>query len=214
LLNSDEQLARTRVAAQDIRLIFQCGDRAQAQEALYRWLAYCAEADIPELTRLARTIDSWHTELLAYFDTSGMSNGDRSDQLADQKGSSGYRTRTPQLRQLPAPPPTALRRRLGHYPRHPDQRPVTTLSGVEPDIRTLGYSGHHPSQRIAQAVEGVVGSPTHRSEGRRDAARAVRPGQPVSGPTVAAPTAKHHSSGTSSAQQRRAVDNAGRTPAV
>ena len=42
---------------------------------LYRWLTYCADADIPELTRLARTTDSWHTELLAYFDTGGVSNG-------------------------------------------------------------------------------------------------------------------------------------------
>jgi transposase len=37
-------------------------------------LTYCADADIPELTRLARTIDSWRTELLAYFDTGGISN--------------------------------------------------------------------------------------------------------------------------------------------
>jgi hypothetical protein len=38
-------------------------------------LVYCADADIPELTRLAATIDSWRTELLAYFDTGGVSNG-------------------------------------------------------------------------------------------------------------------------------------------
>ena len=72
---ADEQLARTWVAAQDLRLIYTAGDRARAADALYRWLAYCADADIPELTRLARTIDSWHTELLAYFDTGGVSNG-------------------------------------------------------------------------------------------------------------------------------------------
>ena len=30
---------------------------------------------MPELARLATTIDSWHTELLAYFDTGGISNG-------------------------------------------------------------------------------------------------------------------------------------------
>jgi hypothetical protein len=29
---------------------------------------YCADATVPELTRLATTIDSWRTELLAYFD--------------------------------------------------------------------------------------------------------------------------------------------------
>ena len=71
----DEQLARTWVAAQDLRLIFHCEDRSQAAQALYRWLAYCADADIPELSRLARTIDSWRPELLAYFDTGGVSNG-------------------------------------------------------------------------------------------------------------------------------------------
>ena len=38
-------------------------------------MTHCADADIPELTRLARTIDSWRTELLAYFDTGGISNG-------------------------------------------------------------------------------------------------------------------------------------------
>jgi transposase len=71
----DEQLARTWIAAQDLRLIFQAGDRSRAEQALYRWLAYCVDADIPELTRLARTIDSWRAELLAYFDTGGVSNG-------------------------------------------------------------------------------------------------------------------------------------------
>ena len=72
---SDEQLARTWVAAQDLRLIFHNPDRARAQQALYRWLDYCADTNIPELIRLARTIDSWREELLAYFDTGGVSNG-------------------------------------------------------------------------------------------------------------------------------------------
>jgi transposase len=72
---NDEQLARTWIAAQELRLIFSCPDRPRAQAHLYRWLAYCADAAIPELTRLARTIDSWRSELLAYFDTNRISNG-------------------------------------------------------------------------------------------------------------------------------------------
>ena len=36
---------------------------------------HCADSDVPELHRLARTIDSWRAELLAYFDTGGISNG-------------------------------------------------------------------------------------------------------------------------------------------
>jgi transposase len=71
----DEQLARTWIAAQDLRLIYHAPDRARAEAGLYRWLTYCANANIPELTRLATTIDSWRAELLAYFDTGGISNG-------------------------------------------------------------------------------------------------------------------------------------------
>jgi transposase len=72
---ADEQLTRTWVAAHDLRLIYHSRDRVRAQGLLYRWLTYCADAQIPELTRLARTIDSWRPELLAYFDTAGVSNG-------------------------------------------------------------------------------------------------------------------------------------------
>jgi transposase len=72
---TDEQLARAWIAAQDLRLIYHSTDRARAEQALYRWLSYCADADIPELARLAATIDSWRTELLAYFDTAKVSNG-------------------------------------------------------------------------------------------------------------------------------------------
>ncbi len=71
----DEQLARTWIAAQDLRLIYHVPDRARAEQAFYQWLTYCADADIPELTRLATTIDSWRDELLAYFTTGGISNG-------------------------------------------------------------------------------------------------------------------------------------------
>jgi transposase len=71
----DEQLARTWIAASDLRLIFHCPDRARAEQALYQWLAYCADSNIPELIRLATTIDSWRTELLAYFTTGGISTG-------------------------------------------------------------------------------------------------------------------------------------------
>jgi hypothetical protein len=47
----DEQLARTWIAAQELRLIYHSPDRARAEQALYRWLNYCADADIPELIR-------------------------------------------------------------------------------------------------------------------------------------------------------------------
>lgn len=71
----DEQIGKTWIAAQDLRLIYRCHDRAEAEQKLYRWFVHCADAEVPELLRLARTIDSWREELLAYFDTGGISNG-------------------------------------------------------------------------------------------------------------------------------------------
>jgi hypothetical protein len=41
----------------------------------YRWLVFCADSDVPELHRLARTLDSWRDELLARFTVAGVSNG-------------------------------------------------------------------------------------------------------------------------------------------
>jgi transposase len=71
----DEQLAKTWIAAQELRLLYRCPDRARAAAHLYAWLTRCADAEVPELERLARTIDSWRPELLAYFDTDRISNG-------------------------------------------------------------------------------------------------------------------------------------------
>lgn len=71
----DAQVSTAWIVAQDLRLIYRSRDRAQAEHRLFAWLLCCADSGIPELRRLARTIDSWRTELLAYFDTGGVSNG-------------------------------------------------------------------------------------------------------------------------------------------
>ena len=36
---------------------------------------FCADADVPELHRLAHTVDRWHIEILAYHSTFKASNG-------------------------------------------------------------------------------------------------------------------------------------------
>src|SRR6476660_5222462 len=75
LADVDEQIGRTWIAAQDLCRLYHCRSRYAAEHHLYRWLMHCAETNIPELHRLARTLDTWRTELLAYFDTGGLSNG-------------------------------------------------------------------------------------------------------------------------------------------
>ena len=71
----DGQIGAAWIAAQDLRLIYKRSrDRAEAEDRLYRWFVHCADSEVPELHRLARTIDTWREEFLAYFDTGGVSN--------------------------------------------------------------------------------------------------------------------------------------------
>jgi transposase len=71
----DGQIADAWIAAQDLRLIYHAETKADAADRLYRWRVAAANSDVPELHRLARTLDGWTGELLAYFDTGGVSNG-------------------------------------------------------------------------------------------------------------------------------------------
>jgi transposase len=71
----DGQVQRAWIAAQELRLLYREPDRTHAQRRLLRWFTAIADHEVPELLRLARTIDAWRDELLAYFDTGGVSNG-------------------------------------------------------------------------------------------------------------------------------------------
>jgi transposase len=71
----DQQIGRAWIAAQELRLLYREPDRDRAKRRLLRWFTTVAEHEIPELLHLARTLDAWREELLAYFDTGGVSNG-------------------------------------------------------------------------------------------------------------------------------------------
>jgi transposase len=71
----DQQIGQTWIAAQELCRLYQRRSRHAAEQHLHRWLVHCADSGVPELHRLARTVDSWRAELLAYFDTDGLSNG-------------------------------------------------------------------------------------------------------------------------------------------
>jgi transposase len=71
----DQQIGRAWIAAQELRLLYREPDRDHAKRRLLRWFTTIADHEIPELLRLARTLDTWREELLAYFDTGGVSNG-------------------------------------------------------------------------------------------------------------------------------------------
>ena len=73
--DNDQQIGKAWIGAQDLRGIYRSRDRAQAQHRLHAWLVHCADSGVPELHRLAKTIESWREEFLAYFTTGGASNG-------------------------------------------------------------------------------------------------------------------------------------------
>jgi transposase len=64
------------MAAHELRYLYRRGrDLPDARRRLHDVLQRCVFSDIPELLRLARTLDAWRDELLAYFTTGGVSNG-------------------------------------------------------------------------------------------------------------------------------------------
>ena len=71
----DGHVAAAWIAAQDLRLLYRHRDPQRAVQAFSRWLEFCADSNVPELHRLARTLDSWREELLARFDVGPVSNG-------------------------------------------------------------------------------------------------------------------------------------------
>jgi hypothetical protein len=48
-------------------------DQEQVRELLYRFYRRCADADLPELERLATTVETWWPEILAFLHT-GITN--------------------------------------------------------------------------------------------------------------------------------------------
>jgi transposase len=57
-----------------LREVYAAVDHRHARRRLVAFYQWCADADVPELTRLANTISAWQPEVLAYH-TTGLSNG-------------------------------------------------------------------------------------------------------------------------------------------
>jgi len=68
------EVAAAWLAKELLREVYAALDLAHARRRLTAFYQWCAEAEVAELTRLARTISAWQDEVLAYHDT-GLSNG-------------------------------------------------------------------------------------------------------------------------------------------
>ncbi len=156
------QLTQAWMAAQELQLLYaRSHDLADAKQRLWRILDRCARSEVPELLRLARTLDTWREEVLAYWTSTGsrgVSNGPTEATNALIKKVKRVGPRFPQLRQLPPQAPARRRSGLAHRHLagcacHPDPRPLTTLGGVEPHKAGLPPSGASgPSWRLADGA--------------------------------------------------------------
>ena len=58
-----------------LRAVYAAGDLADARATLERFYHWTDGVQVPELSRLARTVRTWEAEILAFHITGGCSNG-------------------------------------------------------------------------------------------------------------------------------------------
>lgn len=71
----DGEVAAVWLARELLVEVYTAVDLAHAKRRLIVFLQHAALAEIPELNRLARTVDTWSDEILAFHTTGGASNG-------------------------------------------------------------------------------------------------------------------------------------------
>ncbi len=105
--DTNDEVGAAWVAVDLLRHVYAAADRDTAHRRLIDFYWWVADVDVPELTRLATTIDTWQDQVLAFFDT-GVTNA--ATESANVKIKDIRRTRVPQPRQLPG---------SDHAPRRP-----------------------------------------------------------------------------------------------
>jgi len=71
----DGEVAAAILAKELLREVYSAVDEAHARRRLVVFFQHCADADVPELRRLATTVDRWADHVLAYHRTGRASNG-------------------------------------------------------------------------------------------------------------------------------------------
>lgn len=71
----DGEIGATWVGKELLREVFSAQDEAHARRRMIAFYVYSADAEVPELTRLARTVSRWSELIFAYHRTGRASNG-------------------------------------------------------------------------------------------------------------------------------------------
>ena len=104
--------------AQQVRDVFHQDTPAHGRRLAARLIESLPTCPIPEIARLGRTLRKWKDAFLAYFDTSGGSNGPTEAINGHYRAGQTHRQRLPQPHQLPTPNAPHRRRSRCLHP-HP-----------------------------------------------------------------------------------------------
>jgi transposase len=142
-----DEVAAALTAKEHLRSVYAADNLTAARRELRRFYTYCADAEVAELTRLAKTVTAWEAEILAYHRTSMASNGPHRGRQPPRRNCSPHRLRVPELRQLQAPTTPRLPHQMAYSHPRTNPRPQTTLGRVEPLWWSSGRNlavGFHP----------------------------------------------------------------------
>ena len=67
--DTDDEVAAAWIAVDLLRRMYQAPDRDTAHRRLVTFYEWAVEVEVDEVIRLAKTIDTWQDEVLAFFDT-------------------------------------------------------------------------------------------------------------------------------------------------
>jgi transposase len=71
----NDEVAAAVSAKEHLRAVYAADGASAARQALRTFYKYCSDAEVAELSRLAKTVAAWEAEILAYHRTNLASNG-------------------------------------------------------------------------------------------------------------------------------------------
>jgi transposase len=71
----NDEVSAALTAKEHLRAVYAADDVKAARKALRTFYTYCADAEVAEITRLAKTVAAWEAEILGYHRTQMASNG-------------------------------------------------------------------------------------------------------------------------------------------
>ena len=129
----DGEVSATIVGKELVREMYAAKSYPAARRPLVRFYEHVAQAEVPELNRLARTLSAWESEVLNYHVTHISNGPSEARNLATEKArriGHGFQ----QLRQLPAASLAPLRSSMEHSGNCTNQGPSPTARRVDPLI--------------------------------------------------------------------------------